>query len=572
MAAVSAAALPASAAEVVRIDDLDPHEDLRVERLRVLRPLTLHVHCEGAGDGDAEDLYAYGWILNAATREIVWALDPGRSRSDDARRVTEDRDIVFQPGDYEAWYAAFGEWRSRWRIIKIMGREIARIEVDRSDSKRLLRDAKHWGLVLETKTDRDLAGVEKAYPRAERDPRTVVQLTGLHDDEFVKRGFTLPERARVTVYCLGEWDQGNESMADGGWILEAETRRRVWAIGPDNFRHAGGAEKNKMARETITLAPGNYIVYYSTDGSHSSGAWNAPPPYDPESWGITVWTPDEALAERIRPFEEDENQKALLSVIRQGDDAWVTRGFTLARPARLRVYALGEYTQSNGFSDLGWIENFRTHERVWKMTPQNTEPAGGATKNRFADEVLSLAAGDYVVYYVTDDSHAFDSWNAPPPHDPEHWGLTLYAMDPLPDGEFKEFDPEKRAEAGQDDLVRLVRVRDDQHVSDRFHLDKPTRVHIVAVGEGIEPEMADYGWIENRRSGTVVWELTWHNSRWAGGAKKNRIFDGTLLLDAGDYEAFFVTDGSHAWAGWNAPPPEDPTRWGLTVTIDRRSR
>jgi hypothetical protein len=115
-----------------------------------------------------------------------------------------------------------------------------------------------------------------------------VQLIGLEDDQSEERGFHLDERMQVTIYCLGEF-AGGDGMADGGWLLDAATRKRVWALGPGNFKHAGGAPKNKLARETITLPAGDYLVYYSCDGSHSAGAWNAPPPYDPDFWGITIW-------------------------------------------------------------------------------------------------------------------------------------------------------------------------------------------------------------------------------------------------------------------------------------------
>jgi hypothetical protein len=37
---MAAGALSAAASEVVRIDDLDPLEDLRVERFRINRPVT----------------------------------------------------------------------------------------------------------------------------------------------------------------------------------------------------------------------------------------------------------------------------------------------------------------------------------------------------------------------------------------------------------------------------------------------------------------------------------------------------------------------------------------------------
>jgi hypothetical protein len=91
-------------------------------------------------------------------------------------------------------------------------------------------------------------------------------------------------------------------------------------------------------------------------------------------------------------------------------------------------------------------------------------------------------------------------------------------------------------------------------------------VRIVAVGEGVQPEMVDYGWIEDVRSGRTVWEMTWRNTHHAGGAHKNRMFNDVIRLEAGEYEAFFVTDDSHAWGRFNQPQPDDPTLWGITIS------
>jgi hypothetical protein len=113
-------------------------------------------------------------------------------------------------------------------------------------------------------------------------------------------------------------------------------------------------------------------------------------------------------------------------------------------------------------------------------------------------------------------------------------------------------------------LVRMVRLGNDANESHLFHLDRPTRVQIIALGEGVEPGMVDYGWIEDTHD-RRVWELTWSNSRGAGGAPKNRIFAGDIVLDAGVYEAHFKTDYSHAWNDWNALPPDDAAMWGMTV-------
>jgi hypothetical protein len=52
--------------------------------------------------------------------------------------------------------------------------------------------------------------------------------------------------------------------------------------------HAGGAQKNREVRDSITLPAGEYEVIYETDGSHSFGDWNDRQPDNPLMWGITV--------------------------------------------------------------------------------------------------------------------------------------------------------------------------------------------------------------------------------------------------------------------------------------------
>jgi hypothetical protein len=61
------------------------------------------------------------------------------------------------------------------------------------------------------------------------------------------------------------------------------------------------------------------------------------------------------------------------------------------------------------------------------MEGSRTHPAGGALKNRVADEVISLPKGRYTLRFRTDGSHAYGHWNSEPPFDPEHYGVTVYA-------------------------------------------------------------------------------------------------------------------------------------------------
>jgi len=55
-----------------------------------------------------------------------------------------------------------------------------------------------------------------------------------------------------------------------------------------------------------------------------------------------------------------------------------------------------------------------------------TVHAGGARKNRMIQTSILLDRGEYVLHYMTDDSHAYGDWNVDPPDDQEYYGITIY--------------------------------------------------------------------------------------------------------------------------------------------------
>jgi hypothetical protein len=114
-------------------------------------------------------------------------------------------------------------------------------------------------------------------------------------------------------------------------------------------------------------------------------------------------------------------------------------------------------------------------------------------------------------------------------------------------------------------VAQLVRLRDDESPRKTFRLDRETHVRIYALGEGTGRPLADYGWIEDAKTGKPVWEMTYRVTEPAGGASKNRRFDGVIAVPAGDCLLRSETDGSHAFGSWNAGPPDDPEMWGITV-------
>lgn len=116
-------------------------------------------------------------------------------------------------------------------------------------------------------------------------------------------------------------------------------------------------------------------------------------------------------------------------------------------------------------------------------------------------------------------------------------------------------------------LAQIIRVGSDERRRQHFTLSKMSDIHIYALGEGESGEMVDYAWIEDADSRRVVWKMTYRLTEHAGGAGKNRVFDGTISLPPGEYIVFYETDGSHAFDDWNDDPPDDPANWGVTITL-----
>jgi hypothetical protein len=100
----------------------------------------------------------------------------------------------------------------------------------------------------------------------------------------------------------------------------------------------------------------------------------------------------------------------------------------VSQPTHVRVYAIGE-GQGREMYDYGWIENAGSGRAVWEMTYAMTFHAGGGRKNRMVNTTMTLEKGEYVLHYVSDDSHSFGHWNTDPPDDPTMWGITVFNED-----------------------------------------------------------------------------------------------------------------------------------------------
>jgi hypothetical protein len=585
--------------------------ELFCRAFRVTKPTSIEIHAVGALSAFSRDQMAgYSWIIRSGSLQPIWEMtidNTDRYKRDKYLREYQSTQEL-EAGDYEVYfYAGSPSLISGFSFdLGSLGKALEKLKIKLGDEKRQLEKEKAKLKGRKGKIDpvdpvdpidppdrivingdeydlgdgsdvrddiineysleitgeiKDISRIECAY----NSDRVIAEILQPDNDLYASKGFSLAQPLQVEVTAIGENAGMADDFADYGWIVNAETRKRVWSMAEAVTDPAGGAEKNKLVIDRLNLPKGDYVVYYVTDDSHTYDDWNAVPPYNPQAYGIRVNALRKDDLKYVKPYQDTYSQAALIAIVRAGNDFFETIPFHVAKDCDVRVYAIGEYGESSdAFADYGWLERVGDDDLYWEMTERNTQHAGGASKNRAFDDVVHLTAGDYVLGYVTDDSHAYGDWNSGPPYDQKNYGISIYATG-------KAFDPTiikelPKETASGNVLAKITYVGDDADESQVFVLDKPLRVHVVCLGEGVGSDMADYGWIENAADDDIVWEMTYRRSKWAGGADKNRLVDTYVMLDAGKYRARYVSDDSHSFGNWNSGPPNTPQRWGITIT------
>jgi hypothetical protein len=547
-------------------------DDLIVRGFELTDKSAVDILAVGAGAKCCDQLYAYGWIIDADSREVVWTmLDNCHDATHPSKALVEcEETIRLRPGKYEVYYHA----GSHSHLISgALGKDINDLGdlvelmgdlFDINDEKdRIHEEEDMEELLMIVKSDKP---AREYTPEFGEPDGNIVYINQPGRDEYHHQGFTLKETTELEVYGIGEFSDSYEVFVDGGWIINADTRKRVWAMDKWNSERAGGVSKNRSVRDVIALPGGNYIAYYATDDSHDPGEWNSPPPADPKSYGLSISVANSGDFGNVAAFDEETYETKIIDITRVRDDAFEKTGFTLKKDARVHIIGLGERDYSNDFLvDYGWIVEADGLERVWEMTAENSGHAGGAAKNCRYDGITELPAGDYIAYYRTDGSHSYGDWNAAPPFEKRKWGITLSVIgSDFDESDFvlvDEFQPFGNA------LVDITGLGDDEEIRRDFDLKETTRIRVMALGEGKGNRMYDYGWIENDETGEIVWEMTYRMTKHAGGAFKNRTTVANITLEEGSYTAYFITDDSHSVERFNASPPDNPERWGMIVTI-----
>ncbi|MDD3557651.1 MAG: hypothetical protein PHW27_03675 [Melioribacteraceae bacterium] len=505
-------------------------------------------------------MYFYAWILNSATRKVVWHLEDTGSFEEDSGIYDFQEKAEFDAGDYEIYFA--GNEVDDHKVINGLN-DLVRKIFDR-EGKFRNRHISKLNLTVSGSED-NFEQVDKNMLLAKALENAAVSINRVGDDESFEVGFTLEKDLKFRIYCIGEGY--DTSLYDYGWITDAETFEIVWRMDGRKAMSAGGGRKNLIVEDYIELPAGSYLLNYITDDSHSYDFWNVLPPEDPQFWGITLWLENSSDKKFVKDFRQTDMLLPIAEIIKVRNSEYLSQGFHLKKDMNIRVYCMGEGTNVSRLSDYGWIVNADTRESVWNMldNPKITH-AGGAAKNRLVEETIYLTAGNYIAYYSTDDSHAFGKWNSAPPFNPKMWGITLWPSDKKDADQHSKFDPKNYK--SENIIAAITGVVDDRDYKKAFKLENETEIRIITIGEGQSSRMYDYGWIEDEE-GNVIWEMTYQKTTHAGGGSKNRLFSGTFSLAKGDYVLCYRTDDSHSPGDWNTTPPTNQELYGITISIEK---
>jgi len=510
-------------------------------------------------------MLAYAWIIDSDTREMVWEMESRRTNRFKKNSLLRQKNAVeyLKSGSYELYFSV--QKREHWGWNRGSRDFLDGLSnfFDGDDDRRLRkRDIRECYVKLSS--DKLQASDIERFEIDGGLSGALIKHTQLGDSEFIKTGFQLSKSGKLKIYALIEQPGRNEVPVDHAWIINMETRERVWEIDKWDADYAGGSEKNQLFNDEVELKKGKYVLYVVTDDSHSYEEFNASPPYDPINWGVTILPGQGFDKSSFSIIDVPGRGDAVIELTRARNNDFHEQSFKLESKTKLHIYAIGEMSNSDrDFADYGTIVEAATGKTVWEMTYRNTEHAGGAGKNRMFDDLITLPAGTYTAYYLTDGSHAYRNWNSSAPFEPVRYGLSIYAAGKT--GSIKLVS-EKELADNTNILARITRVGNSERRRVRFSLDKKTRVNIYALGEGRSGNMYDYAYIVDLESGRDVWEMRYRRSDHAGGADKNRMVRDDVKLGPGEYEVVYESDGSHSFGRWNASPPRDQMNWGVTIS------
>ena len=126
---------------------------------------------------------------------------------------------------------------------------------------------------------------------------SLAAITQVPDAQKRKKTLKLSQTTQLLLLTVGELGPV-DTLYDYGWMAD-ETGTKIWSSETGNHSNAGGYfDRNFIQLDTLTLAAGNYTLYYKTNEKHAYNNWadcgcvptdyNSTAPMVKDWWGIQV--------------------------------------------------------------------------------------------------------------------------------------------------------------------------------------------------------------------------------------------------------------------------------------------
>jgi signal transduction histidine kinase len=123
-----------------------------------------------------------------------------------------------------------------------------------------------------------------------------------------------------------------------------------------------------------------------------------------------------------------ENDMALAIIDKVTDNKELTQEVEITEKATYFLVTVGEGDLAS-MADFGWLRNPSGETIAGMESFGDSYFAGGAPKNRMLITQLELSPGTYSLRYSSDDSHHYNSWNAPEPEFLPLYGVALFKQE-----------------------------------------------------------------------------------------------------------------------------------------------
>ncbi|MFZ0453229.1 MAG: two-component regulator propeller domain-containing protein [Ignavibacteriaceae bacterium] len=118
----------------------------------------------------------------------------------------------------------------------------------------------------------------------------------------------------------------------------------------------------------------------------------------------------------------------LAGLTKVGDYQNLKKDFSLQKKTDVLIVSVGEGLSSPGMVDYGWLQNSKG-DSIWTAKDYlKSFYLSGDFKNRIHVGLLSLKKDNYVLRYISDDSHSYGKWNAEAPIDSALWGIQVFDL------------------------------------------------------------------------------------------------------------------------------------------------